>query len=620
MTRYPKPFPLDDPALADGDSGWLGVNAKLAPELVPSGYVAAAENAEFREGAIRSRRGVQMPAWGRVFAPLFGAGFFTDPQEVVEYTLLAAGSAVWKVRPGEPPQSVAVPGTIAGTVNFVQAFDTILAFRDGQTPWFWTGQNAFDVVDRSASAAGTQPIPLAAGGAALEDRLFVWSGDFGYLSDIADYTRYSLGARTRFNAGKDDRIVRGYAFTKSALLVFKDKSIFLLSGVSGDLSAMVSETITTRHGLAAYHSVASDGTDALFLAPGGVYRVSEVWENRIAAPPVAVSHDIAPIFERRVNWPAAGGASAAVWEDTYWLALPVDRAAANNAIVAYNLATKSWQGLHVFPSWMRLDRLFTRSWNGRERLFAADFANGCLYLLGEGIEDCVRRPMGTLLEVIADGFTTYCHYAPLAGAPAVAVGDGLYNPAGELATVTHITSVGSAVTVFRVTPGEWPSATLGGLLLAGAPAQIAMDVTLRSYTAAQRGRTRWSVLSLSTSERNPSFTVSLATDGNAEETDLQPAPVTRNRTHALHTPTRWDATNTGNDHGQSGRADYGVVLALVLGSGIVLDREQDFTTRFVANVRGRHARVRVRTTQGHVALRAAQAEGTLIDRALAPTS
>jgi hypothetical protein len=155
------------------------------------------------------------------------------------------------------PRAVGIPETDAASFTFCQAFDKVLAFRvdaDGEplAPWEWAGVGGFAPIGRESLGDGTQPIPFSAGAVALSDRIFVWGageegGDFGWLSDIASL-RFPLTARLRFNAGTDDRIVKGFAFNKDTVIVFKGRSIFRLSGVHGDLSEMVNERVNTRLG------------------------------------------------------------------------------------------------------------------------------------------------------------------------------------------------------------------------------------------------------------------------------------------------------------------------------------------------------------------------------------
>lgn len=416
MTRFPQAPTLDDPATRDGDAGFLGVNTRLAPESLPPGYVQEAVNAVFRNGQISPRGGVHTPVWGRISSAILGAGSFRDPIRGEEWTVLATASNVTLVAPGKTPRTVAIAtttGTLAGKVSFCQAFDKLLLFVDGEVPMEWNGSETgnFSPVD-IAPIAGTRRIASAATAELLNDRLFVpHDRDYVSISDIGDYTRFGLLNKVRFNAGKDDAIARIFPFTRDNLLVFKGKSIFMLTGASGDLSTLGVQLINPDLGCIAPRSVASVGGDVLFLSATGVHRVTQVVQERIQTAPVAVSAEIEQLLQRRVNWKSADKAEGAVWGDYYYLAVPIDRSTKNNAIFAYNLVSEKWEGIHTFPSTVGLDAFVFITYRGERRLFAADFAQGWLHLMYADREDCL--PSGAV--AVQMDVTTRAYLAGAAG-------------------------------------------------------------------------------------------------------------------------------------------------------------------------------------------------------------
>ncbi len=546
-TRSKTPFPLDDPPAVDGDAGFVGVNTRTAPELLEPGWVVSALNAEFESGVVRTRKGVHTPVWSRTGVALFGSAPVRDPLTGTEGTLLAAAAAIYFVRPGTPPRALTVPETVASAVQFVQAFDRVYAFRDGETPWVWEGESYFREVVRPDLGDGTRPIEDAATAELIGDRMLVpVEDDFVDISDIAEPLYYGLGNRIRVSAGRGP-VVRVFPFTRTSALVFNAGAITLLTGITGNLSALAVELVNASLGLLAPRSVAAVGGDALFLSQSGVYRVRQVVQERLETAPVAVSQPIEGLLRNRVNWAAAAGASGAVWRDRYYLAVPVDGSLVNNAVLVLNVATGAWEGLHTFPVGVRMDALLLSNYRGEERLWAADYAAGRQYLMYEDREDCVG----------------------------------------------------------------------------GTASAIALTVETRAYLAGHAGRKRWNTVEVHTSGWGPSWSLSLLVDGVTETEPLYPATITRSRTAPLRAGLgTWDATNTGNDHGNAGREDYQVVLnpPMKLGSGVVLNREQDLTDRFLAQERGRTARLKLTTTAGTLALRAVQLEGTASDRAYLGTT
>lgn len=57
-------MPGDITMLMDKDEGWLGVNSRLDPVLVPKQYVSSATNRRFDRGIIKNRWGIVRPPWG----------------------------------------------------------------------------------------------------------------------------------------------------------------------------------------------------------------------------------------------------------------------------------------------------------------------------------------------------------------------------------------------------------------------------------------------------------------------------------------------------------------------------------------------------------------------------
>jgi hypothetical protein len=614
VNRYAFSIGLDDAPFQDGDGGFIGVNERLAPELLPAGWVSAAENCEAYAGELRMpRRGLVSPQFAQIRQTLFGAGVFRDPNGV-EAIVLVGESTAWLCREGNPPEAVTLPGTLEDGVSVRQAFDRLFVFRDGGATWEYTGIGSFAEVDRSLTGDGTRPLPMVATAELLNDRLYAPEDDYVYASDIADYTRYALGNRARFNAGKDDTIVRVFPFTQNTLLVFKGKSVLALTGATGDLSGTRVEIVNPELGCIAAESVASVGADALFLSSSGVYRVQQIVESRLGTVATAVSHSI-PGAMRRIHWQAAAGAQAAVIGDYYYLAVPIDRSERNNAILAYNLVTDAWEGVHTFT--IQIDRLLIATWRGERRLFAVDFESGRAHLLYEGgDEDCFApENFGTIgASTTPAAGTTQWALTLEDYVDAPAVGDHVFDAEGRMGTLTLVTGPVTGVYQVRTLDASGFEPEEGELILRTRAAEpIEATVTTRGYRAENAGRKRFRLVQVDVQSRHASWGVELLTDGNAEAAALAPATVARSRTRNLD-GSAWDSTNTGDDHGAAGREDYAVALPMKLGTGAVLDREQSYSDRFLCSSRGRVGQARIRLTRGTLGIRAVRIEGTQIDR------
>lgn len=133
----------DKETLADGDSGFIGVNSRVDPAALKEGMVSDARNMVFRNGVAETRQGVTKPAWlndvrpelwGNQIHPweptTYGAGVYRDPNSL-EYVIIAAGGVVYFCRENNDPRQLTLPTGVAvhSDVSFVQAFNKMFMFR-----------------------------------------------------------------------------------------------------------------------------------------------------------------------------------------------------------------------------------------------------------------------------------------------------------------------------------------------------------------------------------------------------------------------------------------------------------------------------------------------------------
>lgn len=344
---------------------------------------------------------------------LISAGIMAE-SDGREFLLLATPDGIWQVRDGttwrEKPIEVVTIGTdlTAPTIgDFVQFAGRVLLFRGPDaTRLRWEGGAADEwVLDQGDEdpGDGTSALPNATTAEVINNRLAIIQGRNEVIfSDIARFRYNPLTSLFRINTGANETLVRLLPFTATSLLVFTTRSVYLLDNISGTLSSVSLAEVNRRLGLAARLAVAQIGADVFFLTREGVFRISQVVESRIATAPVAVSDPIEPFFRDRVNWRAIAGACACVVGEYFYLALPIDESAVNNALLPYNLTSQQWEGVHTFPDDVALSRLLATDYNGRRRLFAADYGKGYVYLVHEGACDRI----GTTVHEISDELTT----------------------------------------------------------------------------------------------------------------------------------------------------------------------------------------------------------------------
>jgi hypothetical protein len=437
--RWEQDGQTDAPLVAMGDAGFSGVNSRLAPESLGDGVAADAVNKTFDGNAAATRRGMVGPGWalehgiefpvdfpvdfeGMGFGPLIrGAAVFSDPNGT-EAILIAVRDRVWRCGDGMVAEAIALPAgeTIPEDCELVQAFDRVLLFRGEEYDVLeWNPQQtvedgigAFVAIEQTGTGTFTEPIPGAAGGTCFGNRMYVpFDRDKIAVSDILDYTRYdSALSQFRINAGTADALVRLVPWTESSMVVFKENSIFMLTGLDGnDLeNTAAALDLTREYGLIGPQAWAKVGSDIWFLVEGaGVLSVGATVNNATQARREPISRDIEGYIQR-IHWAYADKAVAGYDGARFYLAVPIDGATYNNAMLVFSTISGTWQGYWtgdlLDAGWM-----LKTDYSGGRRLFVvnranlADWhANGAVLVLNEGFADELG---GTEYE-IADSLVT----------------------------------------------------------------------------------------------------------------------------------------------------------------------------------------------------------------------
>jgi hypothetical protein len=382
-----------------GDMAFRGVNARLRPSLLPPGYVSSARNMRFTRGSIEPRKGLTLfPLSNKAasfsatitpFTTVYGACVFEDPSSV-KWMVIAADGNIYVTRPGMTARVLPLPAatTITAAVDFTQCNNVLMMHRGTSLsqlvmdnldlPWREVPFLPNDEANLAQNPTdGTSPIPNAAWGVALQNRLILPDATQGKdvlaCSDYFNYTRYQPTLEAfRVNAGEDESLVAAFPVPtpddtpSSALAVFKDNSVFIISGIVGDLSGLARQDVTREYSTANRKAIIKTGRDVWFMAAGrGVSSITQTSQNKWQGVDVPVSTDISPIIDR-INWSASSVLRAAkVGNLSYW-AVPLDGATANNAMLVYDHEQQAWAGYDtgvavkeflVFP-WMGVDRLW----------------------------------------------------------------------------------------------------------------------------------------------------------------------------------------------------------------------------------------------------------------------
>lgn len=411
----------------DGDTMFRGVDMRNAPNVVGPGIVSDAQNARFRFGKAETRGGITKfatiapsytftwpitwpLAWtASLTVNLQGAEVFDDTN-AQRWIISVANGLVWKCRPGEQATAVHVENEIiiTGNVFLVQCFDVMLMFRENnQTPLVMEDVDfGFHEIEQTPSGTGTIVIPNAESGALISNRLLVpHDRDEIDVSDIGDYTRYLPTFNAlRANAGTGDNIVRLMEFAETTLVVFKERSVMLVTNFTGDLSQIAMEPITKEYGLVGKKVVVVVGRDVWFLSRQGIQSFGLTAQNKIQPGNEPVSAPIQPLIDR-INWTFAANAVAAYYDNKAYFAVPIDGSTTNNAVIVYDFVTQSWNGYDTGAALADVRAFCVFAFAGKERLFFFD-NNGFLNLYEEGECDEIWNGTAKASQGIAFDLTT----------------------------------------------------------------------------------------------------------------------------------------------------------------------------------------------------------------------
>ena len=164
------------------------------------------------------------------------------------------------------------------------------------------------------------------------------------VSDILDSDVYDqVYGQFRFNAGMADFNVGMLSFSDDKLVVFNRNSIHQVTG-SGDIGNISVQLLTDEVGLIARKSISQVGNTILFLSDNGVYGLTFVDRYNLRGTEMPLSESIDGVIQR-INKEHAEKAVSVYFDNRYYIAVPLDSATENNAVLIYNFLNKSWESV-----------------------------------------------------------------------------------------------------------------------------------------------------------------------------------------------------------------------------------------------------------------------------------
>jgi len=364
-----------------------GMNSQTLADLLESNQAASMLNVDLsRRGYLTKRKGQSLFAGVDVSfienphddsekenqtEPFVGIGRF-DPDKTTSYLVAASSTNVGGViyaQSGDTFWSSATTNasamTAGKTTEFVQANDLYFILNGyDNTAWF-------DGADFSKSPGYTYSSPPAATtGAWLRNYLFLAGepveDDWIYFSNNRNPTNFSVGDIVYVNTGDGQSIVRLEAFRLNELVVYKERSIFVLD-ITGTtpLDDWTVQPISKTIGCIASRSVVNLGNDQWFLSSNPIAVRSLVRSQFDKILVEKVSNPIQDILDRtgklQINETHINKAAAILFDGKYLLAIPTGNSTVNNTVLVFDFNVNAWYMIDGwYPSdWVEFDnRLF----------------------------------------------------------------------------------------------------------------------------------------------------------------------------------------------------------------------------------------------------------------------
>jgi len=214
-------------------------------------------------------------------------------------------------------------------------------------------------------------------------------------SDILDSDTYDqIYAQYRFNAGEADFTVGLHSFSEDNLMVFNRNSIHLISNTTS-LQAASTKLLTDEIGCVARQSIQQVGSQVIFLSDNGVYSTQFFDEYNLRGTETPLSESINETI-KRINKDQRSQAVAVYFDNRYFIAVPLDDALRNNAILIYNFLNKQWESI---------DSVDSTDWDIKNLIVAGEGSQRGVYAINRlgGIHKIDSRLQGVDLINVSIG-------------------------------------------------------------------------------------------------------------------------------------------------------------------------------------------------------------------------
>ncbi len=396
-------MPLGTPIQSDGDAGFIGMASRDNPSAIAAGYVQYAQNLRFDRGVASVRSGSRrLTAGDAVGQVIYGSGVWSDPATGAEKIVLLGGTALYAfdadtggvTRVDYPAgQTIAVPDA----VDAFQANQLLYIMRgqdSGKSPLIWDGVGTITVAPSAVTSGASANFPPADFGLYFQNRIVVKRDrDQIAASDLLDFNTWDLTFNQwQINLGSNDFIVGFQPWQEDKFIIFQRNSIQYAyidpngyAAGAGPGGGSYVKSLTSEIGCVARRSIVGAGENLFFLSDSGVHLLTPSLDLKLLGNQRPLSEPISDLIAR-INAAAVASATGVIFNNRYYLSVPLDDAVRNNAVLVYSLLNKAWESLDTYPAGMFLDQFHVVRRGQSRRLFAVN-AEGGIYLLEELTQD-----------------------------------------------------------------------------------------------------------------------------------------------------------------------------------------------------------------------------------------
>jgi hypothetical protein len=346
-----------------------GSNSRNVPWLINDSQAVFVENMIINQLGIRERRRGARSFGGRNEAP-GGIGSYNDTT-FDEFIVAMWGGLPYNSTGNAAWTRIGTNVSLSSTdlMDFQRVFqggNLAIAIGNAQQTTEASTTLIYDIqADESTNVSLGTEIPRAH--ASFQNRLWIGAGQTLYWSNIVEPAHMSEGNTLTIEPGLGGEITalipsrdltpRMWVFKHDAVLLLEPRwgassALIPSAGDALDVVASSLKVLTQGAGCIATRSAVwvpgQEGADLFFLSADGVRSLNRAENDVQAGAGFPVSYDI-PSIVNRINFTHAHKASAAVFDNAYHLAVPLDGAVDNTHVMRYDIRDGSWS-LHDWQS------------------------------------------------------------------------------------------------------------------------------------------------------------------------------------------------------------------------------------------------------------------------------